>query len=101
MAPRQSKSQPATSSSSVLVAATQQVDPQNSLACDQLFHNFNYCYQKLLVIKDKIVEESESKALKDLYSQLGNLLVLFLLRSVLILLITLDRASWMILSVVW
>jgi hypothetical protein len=79
MAPRQSKSQPATSSSSVLVAAAQQVGPQNSLVCDQLFCDFHYCYQKLLAIKDEIVRESESKALKDLYSQLGNLLVLFLI----------------------
>jgi hypothetical protein len=83
MAPRQSKSQPTASASSIPVAAIQPIDPKNFPACDQLFCDFDYCYQKLLVVKDKIVEESEPKMLKELYSQLGNLLVLFLLRSLL------------------
>jgi hypothetical protein len=76
MALRQSKSQPTASASSVPVAATQLVDPQNFSACDQLFRDFNYYYQKLLVIKNEIVKESESKMLKELYLQLSNLLVL-------------------------
>jgi hypothetical protein len=80
MAPRQSKSQPTASASSIPVAAIQPINLKNSPACDQLFHNFDYCYQKLLTVKDEIVEESEPKMLKELYSQLGNLLVLFFLR---------------------
>jgi hypothetical protein len=74
MAPRQSK--PTALASSISVTATQPIDPQNSPACDQLFHDFDYCYQKLLTVKDEIVKESEPKMLKELYSQLGNLLVL-------------------------
>jgi hypothetical protein len=80
MAPRQSKSQPTASASFIPVAAIQPIDPKNSPACDQLFHDFDYCYQKLLTVKDEIVEESEPKMLKELYLQLGNLLVLFLFR---------------------
>jgi hypothetical protein len=79
MAPRQSKPQPTPSASSIPVAAIQPIDPKNSPACDHLFRDFDYCYQKLLSVKDEIVEESEPKTLKELYSQLGNLLVLFLL----------------------
>jgi hypothetical protein len=80
MALRQSKSQPIALASSIPVAATQPINPQNSPVCDQLFHDFDYCYQKLLLVKDEIVEESELKTLKELYSQLGNLLVLFSLQ---------------------
>jgi hypothetical protein len=79
MAPRESKSQPTAFASSISVTAIQPIDPKNSPACDQLFRNFDYCYQKLLTVKDKIVEESEPKTLKELYSQLRNLLILFLL----------------------
>jgi hypothetical protein len=77
MAPRQSKSQPIASASSIPVAAIQPIDPKNFPACDHLFHDFDYCYQKLLSVKNEIVEESEPKTLKELYLQLGNLLVLF------------------------
>jgi hypothetical protein len=80
MAPRQSKSQPTASASSIPVAAIQPINPEKLPACDQLFRNFDYCYQKLLTVKNEIVKESEPKMLKELYSQLGNLLVLFLLR---------------------
>jgi hypothetical protein len=80
MAPRQSKSQPTASASSIPVAAIQPINSKNSPTCDQLFCDFDYCYQKLLTVKDKIVKESEPKMLKELYSQLRNLLVLFLLR---------------------
>jgi hypothetical protein len=101
MALRQSKSQPTASAFSIPVAATQPIDPQNSPACDQLFHDFDYCYQKLLLVKDEIVEELELKMLKELYSQLGNLLVLFSLQFFLILLIMLNRVSLTILSTIW
>jgi hypothetical protein len=80
MAPRQSKSQPTASAFSILVSAIQPINPKNIPACDQLFRDFDYCYQKLLTVKDEIVKESEPKTLKELYSQLRNLLVLFFLR---------------------
>jgi hypothetical protein len=80
MAPRQSKSQPSTSASSVPVATTVPVDPRNSPACNQSFHNFDYCYQKLLSVKDEIVNGSKPKTLKELCLQLKNLLVMFALQ---------------------
>jgi hypothetical protein len=75
MALRQSKSQPSASASPVPVASTASIDPKNFPACNQLFCNFDYCYQKLLSVK--IVDESELKMLKELYSQLRNPLVMF------------------------
>jgi hypothetical protein len=41
----------------------------------QLFRDFEYCHDKLFTVKSAILEELNTKELKELYSRLNNFLV--------------------------